>query len=62
MALNCDLEKIFVTGQIMMAPQSPLLISECLVEPVRPITSTLLVHSEDFLKVYLFFFFFKLPV
>lgn len=60
MALNCDLEKIFVTGQFMMAPQSLLFISECLVEPVRPITSTLLVHSEDFLKVYLFFF--KLPI
>lgn len=57
MALNCDLEKIFVTGQFMMAPQSLLLISECLVEPVRPVTSTLLAHSEDFLELYLFFSF-----
>lgn len=55
MALNCDLEVVFVTGQFMTAPQSLLFISKCLVEPVRPITSTLLVHSEDFLKVYKFF-------
>lgn len=54
MALNCDLEVIFVTGQFMMVPQSLLFISKCFVEPVRPITSTLLVHSEDFLNVYPF--------
>jgi len=39
----------------MISPQSLLFISESFVEPVRPIASTLLVHSEDFPKVYNFF-------
>lgn len=55
MALNCDLEVIFVTEHFMIAPQGLLFTSKCLVEPVRPTTSSLLVHSEDFLKVYNFF-------
>lgn len=35
----------------MMAQSFPF-ISKCFVEPVRPITNILLVHSEDFLEVY----------